>query len=120
MDDQIAAQIDALHDRALAMARGFEAAAERPSANEADRLNAESAAMIIDLAREKSELLPREEVDRRIAQIEEAQDPEIKQRLIASMLVWFVKHERDQWTWATETLAALARGEVVLHDRASC
>ncbi len=120
MDDQIAAQIDALRDRALAMAREFEAAAERPGATEVDRLNAESAAMVITLAREKSELLPREEVDRRIAQIEEAPDPETRQRLIASMLVWFQKHELNQWTWATEALAALTRGEVVLHDGASC
>ncbi len=120
MDDRIAAQIDVLRDRALAMAREFETAAERPGANEIDRLNAESAAMIISLARKKAELLPREEVDRRIAQIEEARAPETKQRLIASTLAWFVEYERDQWIWATEALAALARGEVVLHDGASC
>jgi len=120
MDDQIAAQIDALRDRALAMAREFEAAAERPGATEADRLNAESARMIIDLAREKAELLPREEVDRRVAEIEDAPDPETRQRLIASTLVWFVARERDQWIWATEALAALARGEVVLHDETAC
>jgi len=41
----------------------------------------------LSVAREKSELLPREEVDRRVAEIEEAPDPETRQRLIASTLV---------------------------------
>lgn len=68
------AQIDATRRLAEELAAEFTEKAAAPGATEADRLNAETAAMILDLARTKVRYLDREEAEAMIAEAEAAAD----------------------------------------------
>jgi len=63
--------VEALRDRAEAMAAEFVAAAQRNEATELDSLLAENARLVIELAGEKESLLPRDELETRIEELEE-------------------------------------------------